>query len=366
MHDRAPQAPRRTGSATAVVLLSVAGALVAASCGLGDKAGLEQRITSAPARYEDTVVAGTITVESRLMELPAGVGAAGALGAVGVPAPVGAAPSSTTPTLPPDGVPLGSLAVGFLLDIDGSRAALLEPGAPPTGSAPKVVFDDLVLYGRRGGVPADDARPWVRLALDDLDDVAGSLDPLDGGGSNAVYALHPALLADLVAGTLTGSIEPRDALDAGLTRYDVNLSIRKALQDTRRARYPERRREAFEELLRLLGVAGDLHPGEVWLDEAGSIRRFRIEFLQQPRRKVEFRMVVDVDVAPAPSADAAAFGAPGADQVLGVDSVLRFTSTVVATGDDGDDSEDAEADEGAEADAPPAPAPPAPDATAVP
>lgn len=362
MHHRARHAPRRTRGVVANAFVAAAVALVGA-CGLGDKSQLEERITSAPARYEGTVVSGTITVESRLMKVPPGISALGALGAPAVPGAPGA--PAAPPEFPREGVSLGVLGVGFVLDLASSRAALRDAEAAPPATEAKVVFEDLVLHGRRGGVPPDDARPWVRLDLDDLDDTAGALDPLDGGGANAVYALHPALLVDLVAGTLTGSIEKRedDALEAGSSRYDVNVSIRKALQDTRRSRYPEQRRESVEEVLRLLGVVGDLHPGEVWLDAEGRIRRFRIEFLQEPRRKIEFRMIVSVEVAPSATAEPAdPFRPPGVDQVLGVDSVLRFTSTVVATGADEGDPDDGSAD--AAADAPPAetPAPTAPEA----
>ncbi|HUP85978.1 MAG TPA: hypothetical protein VM143_09960 [Acidimicrobiales bacterium] len=328
-----------------------AGALGAPACGLGDKAQLERRITSAPARYDGTIVSGTIAVESRLLKVPAGVGALGAAGAPGAPAGAGpSSPPATAARFPPEGVSLGTRGVGFILDLESSRAALVDAEAQPTD--PKVVFDDLVLYGRRGGVPADDARPWVRLDLDELDDAAGALDPLDGRAVDALYALPPALLTDLVAGALTGSIEKRTggALEAGSTHYAVNVSIRKALRDTRRSRYPERRRESVEDLLRLLGVVGDLHRGEVWLDAKGRLRRFRIEFRQEPLRKVEFRMIVSVDVSPSATDDQPdRFRTPRVDQVLGVDSVLRFTSTVVAT---------AEEDETAPAGAPPPPAAP--------
>lgn len=333
MHDRAPHAPSRTLRVAAIACVAGVGGFFGPACGLGDKAELERRITSAPARLEGTVVSGTIAVESRLTKVPAGVNALAAAAPPGTPGTPATAGVGTG--FPPDGVSIGTRAVRFLLDAAGSRAALLDaaPDAPPD---PTVVFDDLVLYGRRGGVPADDARPWVRLDLGDLGESAGELDPLDGEGVNAVYALHPAVLTDLVGGTLTGSIERRDdpALEAGLTSYDVNISIRKALRDTRRSRYPEARRNAVEELLRLLGVAGDLHPGEVTLDADGRIRRFRLVLRQEPQPKVEFRMIVSVEVEPEAPPDGAAFAPPSSEQVLGVDSVLRFTSTVVATGED--------------------------------
>jgi hypothetical protein len=308
-------------------ILTVAALLLVPACGLGDKARLEDRITSAPARTEGRIVAGTMTVESRLTKLPAGVKAL--VGGISFGDTEGG--PGTTVGFPPEGVPFGVTQVGFSLDLRHSRATL----SPTDSTTPQVVFDDLVLYGRRGGVPADDARPWVRLALDHVDDTAGELDPLDGAAVNAIYAIHPAVIADLAGGTLTGSIERRDdePLEPGTTHYDVNVSVRKALQDTRRSRYPEDRREAVEELLRLLGVVGDLHRGQVWLDRDGHLRRFRIELRQEPQRKVEFRLIVQLDLPPAgspPGADA--FRTPSVDEVLGVDSVLRFTSTVVATG----------------------------------
>jgi hypothetical protein len=308
------------------VIVALSGLVLGPACSLGDKARLEERITSAPARYEGTVVEGTMTVESRLTKVPAGARALG----IGV----GGAPGAPA-TFPKDGVSLGVVGVGFTLDLASSRATLVRSDPAATQPERTVLFDDLVYYGRRGGVPPDDARPWVRLDLDHLDDTAGELDPLDGTAVNAIYALPPALLADLAAGSLTGSIKARggaDALDGATTRYDVNVSVRKALNDTRRSRYPEHRRESVEELLRLLGVVGDLHPGEVWLDAEGRMRRFRIEFRQEPQRKVEFRLIVSIDMAPSAGASSETFRRPEVDEVLGVDSVLRFVSTVVATG----------------------------------
>jgi hypothetical protein len=334
MGSRASLAPRGTWSATAIAVLAAVAALLTSACGLGDKARLEDRITGAPARLEGSVVAGTVTVESRLTDVPAGVSATFA----------GAAPPDAggpAPTFPKGGVSFGQESAGFVLDLAGFRAALLTPATAEQAPAPVVLFDDLVLYGRRGGIPLDDARPWVRLDLDDVEEGAGALDPLDGAGTAALAAIHPALLVDLAAGTLTGSIERRDvgaadaALAPGTTRYAVNVSVRKALQDTRRSRYPEQRREAVEELLRLLGVVGDLHPGEVWLDEDGRLRRFRVELRQEPQRKIEFRMIVSVDLPPVPDGTTPTVGdVPGVEQVLGVDSVLRFTSTVTAKPDE--------------------------------
>ena len=336
-------------------MVAIAALLLGPACGLGDKARLEDRITSAPARLEGSIVAGTLSVESRLVDVPAGVGVS-AFGAS-----FGGANGEPT-TFPRGGVSFGLATAPFVLDLASSRATLLKPAAAdpqPASAAPAVIFDDLVLYGRRGGVPADDARPWVRLDLDDIDDTAGELDPIDGAAAAAIFALHPALVTDLVAGALTGSIERRklDPDDASLapdtTRYGINVSVRKALQETRRSRYPEDRRASVEELLRLLGVKGDLHPAEVWLDADGGLRRFRVELHQEPQRKVKFRLLVGVDLPPVADGETPeVLTAPGVDQVLGVDSVLRFTSTVAATG--------AAEDEPAEGSSPPPVAEPAP------
>lgn len=328
------------GTHRAATLGVIAATVLLAACGLGDKAALEERITAAPERFDATVVAGTMTVESRLAKVPAG----SAPGAAGAVAALGGGSTGEAPKFPEEGISFGTVTVGFALDLGASRAVLTAAGAPAT--EPTVLLDDLDFYGRRGGVPADDARPWVRFDLDHLDDTAGELDPFDRG-LDAVWALHPAVVTDLVAGTLTGSIETAppaadpaaDAVNGvPTTHYEVNVSLDKAFSDIRRSRYPEDRREMVDDLLQLLGIDGDLHPADVWLDADGRVRRFRVELTQEPIRQVEFRLVVTLEFTEVGAGPALAVTPPGPDLVLGVDSVVRFVRTVAATGDS--DTED--------------------------
>lgn len=298
--------------------------LVAGACGLGDKAALEETITGAPARLDDQVVVGTITVETRFVSAPAG-GGAGAGG-------FGGAAGGDAPEIPEGGFALGEESRTFVLDLGSSHASLAV-----TDASPSVIWDDLVAYGRRGGIPEDDARPWVRFDLDDVGEGAGELSPLRGEGATAIVALHPAVIVDLVAGTLTGSIETvgAETIDGvETTHYAVNIAIEKALEDVRRSRYPEDRRELVERLIELLGVDGDVHAADVWLDADGGLRRFSVSLVQKPVTKVEFALVVTLDIS-GDITDATGSGVPTPptpEQVLSVDSVVRFITTVTGGG----------------------------------
>lgn len=290
-------------------------ALLAGGCGLGARAELEDRITSAPRRADRGSVAGTMTIEIRFVEGPA------AGGGIGVPA------GAEDFEMPEGGMVLGTDAVRFEMDLGTSRAALLREGS----DSPFVYMDDLVMYGRRSGVPDDDARPWVRLDLEDLDEGGGELNPFGENVVQAIAALHPALITDLAAGSLTGSIHARGRDDiAGVrtTRYDVNISIDKALGDKRRARYPEDRREVIDQLIEVLGVDGNLHPASVWIDDEGLLRRFSVSLTQHPATRVEFALAVTMDYE--------TYGGtyedhlPTPQEVLTVDTVLRFIGVVGA------------------------------------
>ena len=303
------------------VLAAIACLAVAPACGLGDRAALEERITSAPRRAEGALLEGSITVESRFVEGPTG----GAPGGINLPA------GAEDFEIPEGGVTRGSESVRFELDLASSRAALFRADA----ADPFVLMDDLVLYGRRGGVPPDDARPWVRLDLEEIEDGGGGeVDPFGESVVQAIAALHPALISDLVAGTLTGSIETGEREEVGgveTTRYAVNISIDKALGDKRRTRYPEERREIVDALLERLGVDGNLHPAEVWLDDDGHLRRFSVSLAQHPATRIEFALVVTVEY----ERDGGEYrrSLPTPETVLSVDTVVRFIGVVGASAD---------------------------------
>ena len=306
---------RATVRGAAVALVVVVGA-----CGLGDRAELEDGITATPARADEGLVAGTITVEARFVDGPDP-------GAGGIGVPAGAEDFE----MPEGGFAIGADSVRFEMDLASSRASLTRPDA----DEPFVYMDDLVWYGRRRGVPDDDARPWIRLDVNDLEEGGGEVDPFSGGTIQAIAALHPAIITDLVAGSLTGSIEERERGEiAGVaaTRYDVNISIDKALGDKRRKRYPEARRETIDELIDVLGVDGNLHPAEVWIDDDGLLRRFSVSLTQRPATRIEFALDVTVDYETYGGTFAQELPTP--QEVLTVDTVLRFINTVAAAADE--------------------------------
>lgn len=296
-------------------------------CGFAERAATAERLTDAPARAETAAVAGTITVESRFRHGPPGA-VATAVGIPGLRAGAGGPGAGGSPA-PGRGEGAGpvTLARGrarFMLDLGRSQAVLVRDGS----ERPFVVVDDLTFYGRRAGVPDDDARPWIRLDLADVADGAGRANPVEVG-ADALAAVHPAVVTDLAAGLLAGSIRRVGREELGgvpTTAYRANIGINKALTKTRRARYPEDRLEQVRDLLDKLGVSGDVHPARVWLDDEGRLRRFEVELLQHPLAKVEFGLRITVDYE--------AYGVPftpqvpDARQLLTVDTLVRFIRTV--------------------------------------
>lgn len=298
-------------------------ALAAGACGLGERAELEDVITGAPARADDGLVAGTITVEARFVDGP---DPASSGGTGGIVLPAGAEDFQ----LPEGGFTFETDSVGFEMDLATSRAALTRAGA----DAPFVYMDDFVFYGRRSGVPEDDARPWIRLDVDDVEPDGGELDPF-GRAVDAIATLHPAIVTDLAAGSLTGSIKERgrgkmNGVDA--THYEVNVSIDKAFGDKRRKRYPEDRRETVDELIEVLGIDGNIHGADVWIDDEGRLRRFSVSLTQRPATRIEFALVVTIDYQTYGGSYVQDLPTP--EQVLTVDTVLRFMGTVASTGEE--------------------------------
>lgn len=291
-------------------------ALSYTACGLGDRAALEDVITAAPKRVTGRLVTGSVTVESRFVDGPT----PGAGGVGGFVAPAGAEDFK----IPEGGYAFGSDTVAFAMDAGPSRATLTRAGA----DRPLIVIDDLVFFGRRSAVAVDEARPWIRLDLSDVTPDAGELD-LFGRATDAIAALHPAIVTDLAGGALTGSIKRRGRARVNgvdTTHYAVNISIDKALGQKGRNRYPEDRRETVLDLIRFLGVDGNLHKAEVWLDDDNRLRRFSVSLSQKPATRVEFALVVTVDYLSYGGRYVQALPTP--QEVLGVDNVARFISTV--------------------------------------
>lgn len=326
-------APRRARRSAVALRVAVAvGALASLpACGLGDKAGLADRITAGPGRAEASLVTGSISVESRIVDVPAGVG--GGFSGAGLPVDGGLAGGATArpADLPDGGVSLGRQTLGLAMDMRRSRAVLTRAGLPGA----LVIANDIEFFGRRAAAAPDDSRPWVRMTLDRIDQGAGQIDPFEGA-TNAVAALNPSVILDMAAGALTGSIERRGEERVGESatqRFDFNVSLDKAFGDVRRSRYSEDKRELMFDYLDLLGVDGRVHPASVWLDRDNRIRRFSIKLTQRPRTRFAFDLIVTLNLDRYAGSYAAV--RPKPDEVFGVDTLVGFVNTVLPPPTDG-------------------------------
>ena len=286
-----------------------AGALVAlalslAACGLGEREGFAREIEGASRRAAESGTAvGTLGIgfELDVSSLP---------------------PDAREQALEANAQATGDPVVTYdvVVDLDRRRAAYLVDGTP------KVVFDDLEVYGTRHDAIPEEARPWVLVDLRDIDDEESPVDPQREGPVAGIEAVNPAVLLDLAAGPLTGSIE-RIGREDGLTGYRANFDLDKALTDVGRRRYDDEHLEPTQLVLDLLGTAGTMHPGEVWLDDEGRARRFRIEIKRANEFGFSFIMVLHLELerwgerfdVPTPADDA----------LLQVDGFKQFLRAVV-------------------------------------
>lgn len=266
-------AGRPTTAAGPFVVLPLALAAVlavVAGCGLGDRAERAERVIDSVDLLDAAGPAtGTMTVRLTVIEVPDALGGVPMLTVTG---------------------PTTDLAV----DLRAQRAALGPLDAP------EQIFDGLVTYGRRLDAQDGDARPWMKLDAAALPDGDGKVDVTLLAPEALRNALNPVLVLDLIAGALSGSVDlaeqPDTVADASTTRYDANFDIEKALEGTRRGRYPERDREAIYDELRLLNLSGRVFPGSVWLDEEGRPRRFRIDLRVSPQKGLTLALRLSIDL----------------------------------------------------------------------
>ncbi len=235
-------------------------------CGLGDRAARAERvIDSVDLLAADGPAAGTLAVSIRLLEAP-----------VNIPVQAGTF----------DGPP-----IDMVVDVDAERAALGPAGDP------QQIFDGLVIFGRRLAAAEGDARPWMKLDLEGLADGDSKVNFEQLAPEALRNALNPSFVVDLIAGALSGSVDkvgPDDVGGTPTTRYDGNFDIEKAVEDTRRTRYPEREREALYDELKLLGMSGRVFPGSVWLDAEGKPRRFQVGVRVSPRKGFVLELGLDL------------------------------------------------------------------------
>lgn len=292
----------------------VAVSLLAAACGLGDKQARADRIIdSVELAFERGSANGTLSLTAEVVSLPALAG--------GVPEPDPAVGG---------GFEQPMIVVNVVMDLPGRRAS----NSFGTSDTPFVVFDGLDIYGYRYNASERDARPWVFVEAEGLQEGSGALDSPDAFPVVGAFAVNPVVFVDLIAAPLTGSIEevgPESVAGVQTIRYDANFDLEKMLRDTREDEYPESTRETLETILDLIVVRGNTHPGSVWLDAEGLPRRFQVKLRQQPVTDVKFDLIVTLELTDFGSATVTAPPGPGA--LVKVGSLLQYLGVSVPSPD---------------------------------
>ncbi len=299
--------PRITLSVTALAVV-----LVSTSCGLGDKQHRADAIVDAvDAAIAAGGASGVLTVGATILQLPDVGRAAESQDAAGGPPPPG------TLLAPP-------IAYDAALDFGRRRAVLSRDGKTAE------VFDDLNFYGRRLAATDRDARPWLRLRLENLEEGTGEIRVPDDAPTAVLNAINPIVLVDLAAGALAGSIK-RGVTETNngvtVTRFDANFDVAKTLEKTRRKAYPEQERKAIEAAFELLTLKGDVNKGSVWLDDAGRLRGFSLQL--KVSRQRDFVFGVNLALVINNFGKAADVRVPGDSEVLEAASMVAFLRAVV-------------------------------------
>ena len=294
--------------------VSLLGGLLAATpgCGLGDRQHRADVIVESVDRvFASDSASGTLTAQVRVLKTPD----------VGRRAPEEAdAPALPEQAFPP--LPAVTFDVG--LDFAQRRAVLGREGKPTE------IFDGLDLYGVRLAATERDARPWLRVSLEDLVEGTGELNVPQDSPSAVMNAISPIVLVDLAAGALAGSIDsgvPETVDGVELTRYDANFDIEKSLEKTRDDAYPEDILEPLETSFDLLTLHGTVHEGSVWLDAEGRLRRFRLELEVSKQR--DFVFGVELDLVMGAYGEPVKVPVPEEASILEADSLVSFLRLVV-------------------------------------
>ena len=209
--------------------------------------------------------------------------------------------------------------------VDGVLALASGRAAYTASGRTVAVFDRDHAYALRPHARPSDARPWVKVTIDeDLQDLL--LDPASLPPSLAVLALRPSILVDSLAGALTGSIEKRGTEDTDgtpTTKYTARFDLTQALAEAKRRRYSQREQDDLVRLFEVLGMKPDeLHDGAVWLDADGAPRRLVLALRESPTP--QSLIVVDLDLRLEPRSEAAAIEVPDVNAVTTVPSLFQF------------------------------------------
>jgi hypothetical protein len=206
-----------------------------------------------------------------------------------------------------------------VLDLHSGRAVYTTSGRPVS------VFDRDHAYALRPHARPTDARPWVKVTLnDDLDDDV--LDPAALPPSLAVLALRPTVLVDALAGALTGSIEKHGTEDVDgtpTTKYTARFDLTQALALAKRREYSQREQDDLAKLFEVLGIKDNaIHSGAVWLDAQGAPRRLVLDIREVPTP--ESLILLGLDLRFVPRSEPAAIDVPSINAVTTVPSLFQF------------------------------------------
>lgn len=175
-------------------------------------------------------------------------------------------------------------AAGFVVQPGRDRAVLLGPQGVVS------LTDQRIIYARRKLNGPADKRPWSRLELDRLDDIAvPRLEALrEQMNAGALAVLSPEFSLDLLSGVLTGSLKQKPLAGGGKT-IEFNTSVEKA---NRELKLDEDERDDRERLLRSLAVTGDIFKGVATLRTDGSLATLQLEIKEQPNKRTTAKVLL--------------------------------------------------------------------------
>lgn len=298
-----------------------AAALLASSCGLGEKSRQATVIHASRARaVEAKTASGTLRLEltldpdvfatvttirplpaaalTAIMDIPVGFDFASGRVQIGAPTSVlvGGSPEGEAG---PQGL---SAEVQEAVAAEAQARTTTTPAPPPgSAAAARSVFQGDVIYVRRQGLRPKERRQWAKLDFSGLPDDEQRPDPeeLMYGARyllSVANTINPAYLLDLVLGALPGSVERAgsELIDGVNTnKYEANISIERS---TTELDLDDEEVATRQLMFRLVRLTGDVHPGQFWLDDEGRVRRIRIELEQQATRTVQNDVVITLDV----------------------------------------------------------------------
>jgi len=156
-----------------------------------------------------------------------------------------------------------------------------------------VFYDDVVTYLQRSPSSISDhdaGRHWARYDFSNKPkpDKIDATDRLPSLG----YVIAPSLAVELLRGVLAGSLKEKGTsqMDGeSVTEYSGKLAPDAVTRDLRQ----QNRVDGITRMFKIIGIAKDTFPVDVWMDSKGLARRVRFNLEQQEDVVDQFRTIVD-------------------------------------------------------------------------